>query len=100
VHPYSQEAHKAIDDFIHTTYRYAPPGFIDYRYLWHGLMGYTQNGVRLIGPEPANKTLLYNLGCNGVGILPSIYGGKKISQILNGEQLEESIFDPHIEKVD
>lgn len=99
-HPYSQEAHKAIDDFLHTTYRYAPSGFIDYRYLWHGLMGYTQNGVRIIGPEPANPVLLYNLGCNGVGILPSIYGGKKISQIVNGKQLEESIFDPHIEKIE
>jgi hypothetical protein len=56
-------------------------------------MGYTKNGIRFIGPEPKNNVLLYNLGCNGVGILPSIYGGKKISRHLAGESVEKSIFD-------
>lgn len=93
-HPYPEEAQKVIDEFLHTTYKYAPQGDITYEYKWHGLMGYTPNGVRCIGPEPINPVLLYNLGCNGVGILPSIYGGKKISQFVNGEELEPSIFDP------
>ncbi len=66
----------------------------EFSFLWHGLMGYTPNGIRRIGEEPLNPVLLYNLGCNGVGILPSIYGGKRISQIINGEKLEKSIFDP------
>jgi glycine/D-amino acid oxidase-like deaminating enzyme len=57
-------------------------------------MGYTSNGIRLIGPDPANSSLIYNLGCNGIGILPSIYGGKRIAQYINGEALEPSIFDP------
>lgn len=93
-HPYSDVAQKAIDTFLHKTYKHAPKGKIDYTYRWHGLMGYTPNGVRCIGPEPINPVLMYNLGCNGVGILPSIYGGKKISQFINKEALEKSIFDP------
>lgn len=93
-HPYPKEAFKNIDEFIHKTYKYSPKGKIDYKYLWHGLMGYTPNGVRLIGPEPLNNNLLYNLGCNGIGILPSIYGSFKISKILNGEKFPKSLFDP------
>jgi len=67
----------------------------EYAFYWHGLMGYTPNGIRRVGFEPINKVLMYNLGCNGIGIIPSIYGGKRISQLLNGENLKPSIFDPH-----
>lgn len=63
-------------------------------FLWQGLMGYTPNQIRRVGYEPKNKVLLYNLGCNGVGILPSIYGGKRIMQLLSGIDLPPSIFDP------
>jgi glycine/D-amino acid oxidase-like deaminating enzyme len=63
-------------------------------FAWNGLMGYTSNGVRLIGPDPAYPSLIYNLGCNGIGILPSIYGGKRIAEYINGEPLGPSIFDP------
>ena len=63
-------------------------------FAWHGLMGYTRTGVRCIGTEPRNPALLYNLGCNGVGILPSIHGAKRIAQILAGKKLPASIFDP------
>jgi glycine/D-amino acid oxidase-like deaminating enzyme len=70
-----------------------PPGQ-EYDYRWHGLMGYTTSRVRLIGFEPANPVLLYNLGCNGVGFLPSIHGGHRIARLLRGEDLEPSIFDP------
>lgn len=93
-HPYPDEAQTVLDSFFHTAYKFAPKTEIQYLYRWHGLMGYTPDGIRLIGPEPINKRLLYNLGCNGVGLLPSIYGGKKIAQIINGEKLPESIFDP------
>jgi len=84
---------KMIDNFVKTVYDTKPNKEIDYVYTWHGLMGYTKNGIRLIGPEPKNKTLLYNLGCNGVGILPSVYGGKRISEIFLKEKLEKTIFD-------
>jgi glycine/D-amino acid oxidase-like deaminating enzyme len=63
-------------------------------FSWKGLMGYTSDGLRLIGPDPANGSMIYNLGCNGIGILPSIYGGKRIARYINGEPLEPSIFDP------
>ncbi|RFC41747.1 MAG: Glycine/D-amino acid oxidase (deaminating), partial [Verrucomicrobia bacterium] len=70
-----------------------PPGTA-YDYTWHGLMGYTQGGIRRIGAEPCNPVLLYNLGCNGVGFLPSVCGGERVSRILAGEPLAPSIFDP------
>ena len=65
-----------------------------YDYAWHGLMAYSESKVRLIGYEPRNPVLLYNLGCNGVGFLPSIYGGHRITRLLAGDDLDPSIFDP------
>lgn len=90
---FPDEMVKTIDDFVRSVYDKEPNKEIDYVYTWHGLMGYTRNGIRLIGSEPKNKTLLYNLGCNGVGILPSVYGGKRISEIFLKEKLEKTIFD-------
>lgn len=89
---YPREAFEAIDTFLRSSYRY--PSAQEYMFQWHGLMGYTKSGVRLIGPEPRNKNILYNLGCNGIGILPSIYGGKRISMFLKKGKLTPSIFDP------
>jgi glycine/D-amino acid oxidase-like deaminating enzyme len=63
-------------------------------YMWHGLMGYTRSGLRLIGPEPKNPNVLYNLGCNGIGLLPSFLGAERIARLLNGEKLTKSVFDP------
>ena len=65
-----------------------------YDFAWHGLMAYTDNKIRLIGFDAQNPALLYNLGCNGVGFLQSVYGGHRISRLLGGEQLPPSIFDP------
>jgi hypothetical protein len=48
----------------------------------------------LIGPDPFNTILMYNLGCNGVGILPSIHGWRKTTQFILGNVSEPSIFDP------
>lgn len=88
---YPEDKKKEVDAFLETTY---PKGEASYSFLWHGLMGYTKNGVRLIGPEPLNPVLLYNLGCNGVGLLPSIFGGKRIAEFLLNKKLARSIFDP------
>ncbi len=90
---YPDEVGEEIDEFVRKIYDTEPNKKIDYIFTWHGLMGYTKNMVRFIGPEPKNPTLLYNLGCNGVGILPSIYGGKKIARHIGGEHVEKSIFD-------
>ncbi len=67
---------------------------LPYDYTWHGLMAYTPDKVRLVGFEPENQALLYNLGCNGVGFLPSISGGRRIARLIGGEVLPPSIFDP------
>jgi len=91
---YEEQAKEQIEDFVKKVYDLDPNKKIEYQFMWHGLMGYTPNRIRLIGAEPLNPHLLYNLGCNGVGILPSLYGGKRISKIIAGEILPASIFDP------
>ncbi len=90
-HPFPDQAKQEIDAFLRSSRLDHPNG--DYAFLWHGLMGYTKNGLRMIGPDPRNNRLLYNLGCNGVGILPSIYGGKRIADYVQFGVLDESIFD-------
>ncbi len=90
---FPDEMEEVIDQFVRRIYDVEPNKKIEYLFTWHGLMGYTKNGVRLIGPEPKNPVLLYNLGCNGIGILPSLHGGRVIARHLAGEKLAESIFD-------
>ncbi len=92
-HEYSEEIAKTIDDFVKNIYDVDHKKKIDFMFTWHGLMGYTKNGIRLIGPEPKNSVLIYNLGCNGIGILPSVYGGKRVSDFVSGKTMEKSIFD-------
>lgn len=65
-----------------------------FAFCWHGLMGYTDNGARLIGAEPRNPVLLYNLGCNGIGLLPSVYGAERVARIVGGEEVAPTFFDP------
>jgi glycine/D-amino acid oxidase-like deaminating enzyme len=83
-----------INDFLKTYYRHynlkQRQGF----FCWRGLMGYTRSMVRLIGPEPLYPSLMYNLGCNGVGILPSVYGASKIADYCLGKTFKPSLFDP------
>lgn len=93
---YPEKIRKQIDFFIKWTRINEFRKEYEHVFLWHGLMGYTRNGIRLIGPDKYNPILMYNLGCNGVGILPSIYGGKKIAQFLNNQIYKKSIFDPYI----
>ncbi len=88
--PYPLEVSDTIATFASLTYKHHP--HMDY--YWHGLMGYTKSWVRLIGREPKNNRLLYNLGCNGVGILPSVYGARRIARLINKEVVERTIFDP------
>lgn len=90
---YPEERAEEIERFVRSYYDTAPNRKIEFLFTWHGLMGYTKNGVRLVGPEPKNPVLLYNLGCNGVGILTSIYGASKIARHINGEDVETTIFD-------
>jgi glycine/D-amino acid oxidase-like deaminating enzyme len=72
----------------------ARPAGLPYDFHWHGLMGYNESGLRVVGAHPRHRRLLYNLGCNGVGFLPSIYGGHRIARLVDGEELAPSVFDP------
>lgn len=90
-----EEHYSRIESFYRETIRDLPQSQIP-DFSWNGLMGYTKNKVRLIGPDPADPSLIYNLGCNGIGILPAIYGGKRVAQLLGGVKLAPSIFDPNL----
>jgi len=83
-----------LDGFIRPILAPTRSAPLDYRWAWHGLMGYTRDGLRRIGADPRNPALLYNLGCNGVGLLPSIAGGARVAKQLSGAVLSASLFDP------
>ena len=84
----------SMDDTIRPFAQPLRPPRRPYDFQWHGLMGYMDGRVRVIGTHPRYRSLLYNLGCNGVGFLPSIHGGRQVARILAGERLPPSIFDP------
>jgi glycine/D-amino acid oxidase-like deaminating enzyme len=91
-----------IDEIDHEVLPLVAPGRrpgTRYDYAWHGLMGYTESRVRLVGFEPMNPVLMYNLGCNGVGFLPSIAGGFRIAALTAGGDVASSIFDPPSQSV-
>lgn len=83
-----------MDDVIRPFAQPARPAGVPFDYTWHGLMGYNDGLVRVVGPHPDHPRLLYNLGCNGIGFLPSVMGGQRVARILAGEVLPPSIFDP------
>jgi len=85
---------QALDDEARPFAQPARPPGRPYDFHWHGLMGYNDSGIRVVGADPRHPRLLYNLGCNGVGFLPSIYGGHRLAQLLTGHHLAESVFDP------
>ncbi len=88
---FSTTAKAQLDEFVSRTYDKTLEK--DYAFMWHGVMGYTRNLLRMIGPDPDHSHLLYNLGCNGVGILTSIFGGYKVARMIKGDKFLPSIFD-------
>ncbi|QQR54713.1 FAD-binding oxidoreductase [Candidatus Peregrinibacteria bacterium] len=92
-HIFPEEAHTTMDSFLKKNYAKAGRS-IGYTYFWHGVMGYTPSGLRCVGPDSLNPVLMYNLGCNGTGILSSIMGAKRIADHINHKKLESSVFDP------
>jgi glycine/D-amino acid oxidase-like deaminating enzyme len=83
-----------MDDGVRPFAQQTRPSRLPYDFQWHGLMGYNDSGIRVVGAHPEHPPLLYNLGCNGVGFLPSIFGGHRVSRLLAGDTLPPSIFDP------
>jgi glycine/D-amino acid oxidase-like deaminating enzyme len=93
-HPFPGTLLSAMDEQVRPFAQPARPPGLPYDFQWHGLMGYNNGGVRVVGAHPRHPRLHYNLGCNGVGFLPSIYGGQRVARLLAGEHLRPSIFDP------
>jgi glycine/D-amino acid oxidase-like deaminating enzyme len=91
---YPEERSAEIQGFLDRTFGAKSPKESERTFAWHGLMGYTRDMVRVVGAEPSHPALMYNLGCNGIGILPSIFGGSRIAAILAGDDLLPSVFDP------
>lgn len=85
---------QALDDEARPFAQRARPPGRSYDFHWHGLMGYNDGGIRVVGAHPRHPRLLYNLGCNGVGFLPSIYGGHRLAELLAGQHVPPSVFDP------
>ncbi len=94
--PFPADVEEEIDRAFRYTYRRGD-STPSRAFLWHGLMGYTPTGIRCVGKDPRSDVLHYNLGCNGVGILPSIAGGRRIARLLSGAHLEPSLFDPEVQ---
>jgi glycine/D-amino acid oxidase-like deaminating enzyme len=88
---FSEKAKEQIGDFIRHTFDKKDK--LEYLFMWHGVMGYTKNMLRMVGPDPSFSRIYYNLGCNGVGLLPSIFAGHKVALQLKGEKFPQSIFD-------
>lgn len=88
---FSEQARKQIVEFVRQTYDKKED--LEYLFMWHGVMGYTKNLLRMVGPDPSYQHLYYNLGCNGVGLMPSIFGGEKVARQIKGEKFPPSIFD-------
>ncbi len=92
-HFYRPDIKVAFEQFAATNFapRNSDVGHIEF--VWHGLMGYTANGLRLVGFDARHPVLMYNLGCNGIGLLPAIWSSKRIANLLNGDPTP-TIFDP------
>lgn len=88
---FSEKAKAQIEAFIRQAYDKKES--LEYAFMWHGVMGYTKNMLRMVGPDPSHSHLYYNLGCNGVGLLPSMFGGNKVARQIAGEKFPPSIFD-------
>lgn len=84
---------EAINAFVRATVE-TERAEVAFDYAWHGVMAYSESKLRVIASEPRNPVLLHNLGCNGVGSLPSIYGGDRVTRFLRAKAVEPSVLEP------
>ena len=82
--PVPGEVLQAMDDEVRPFAQPRRPAGQPFEFHWHGLMAYNDSLIRVVGPHPRHPRLLYNLGCNGVGFLPSIHGGHSSARISPG----------------
>jgi glycine/D-amino acid oxidase-like deaminating enzyme len=82
-----------IEAFLRKNYTTASNIDFEFSFLWHGLMGFTRNQIRIVGRDILESRLLYNFGCNGVGILPAAISAPRIAAMVNKSALSPHIFD-------
>ena len=92
--PFPGELLATMDEQVRPFAQPDRPAGLPYDFHWHGLMGYNDGGIRVVGAHPRHPSLLYNLACNGVGFLPSIHGGQRVARLLAGDRSGPSLFDP------
>lgn len=61
-------------------------------YRWCGVLGYSDDGLRLVTRDPEHPRVYHNVACNGVGLLLSCYGGERMAQLIGGS-VDEGIFN-------
>lgn len=87
----------AVDEHIRSFLRshssLLSPGSRPFHHRWHGVMGYTRNRVRWVGSDHVSTSLYWNVGCNGIGLLPAFSAGHRIARLLRGDALPPSMFD-------
>ena len=83
-----------MDEQVRPFAQPARPAGRPYDFQWHGLMGYNDGRIRVVGAHPRHPRLHYNLGCNGVGFLPSITGGERSPASSAGEGLRAEHLRP------
>jgi glycine/D-amino acid oxidase-like deaminating enzyme len=79
--------YRRIDSFMERSY-VGPLERASVR-CWNGLMGYTPDGLRMAGEDPILKGLWYNMGCNGVGLLPSLVAATQVAYGLKRSLIDE-----------
>ena len=65
---------------------------ITFSHFWLGIMGYTANDIRWVHEDKSIRHLYYNLGCNGIGIMPSVAAAKRVVALLCGRHLPPALF--------
>lgn len=65
---------------------------IAFSHFWLGIMGYTANDLRWVHADQSIPHLYYNLGCNGIGIMPSVSAAKRIVALITNQPQEPALF--------
>ncbi len=95
IDPAIDEVNLSYDEISHMDRQLK--GFYKYynghTYSWHGAMGYTDKMLRIVDRHRTNLNVFINIGCNGIGIIPAIYSGRKIAKLVNNETVVEDIFE-------
>ncbi len=80
---------RSVTEYVKKYYGWEHPT----KYFWWWTMGYTKTWFRIIWNSINAPRLFYNIWCNGVWILWSVYGAWKIVALLQWQKFDKSVFD-------